>query len=329
MSKIAILGTGAWGTALANVLIENHHSVAMWGIEKKQVDDLKKQVNTTYYQNHQLSKKLTLTTLDINEIVQFAPQYVILAIPSIHIENVLKLFTKKFKSHPVYINVSKGFNQATKKTWSPTIEKIIHQYASGLVDLIGPSFAIEVFYHQPTIVNVVSTDLKLAKKVAKLFDNDYFKCVPIDDVVGAETISALKNVMAIASGILYAQHKSINTRSAILAQMAKEISLILQKLHGKLSTLYEYCGIGDIILTCTDNKSRNFCFGNLIATKGMKYASIQLKKTTVEGYWATKITYDIIQKYHLHAPIITNLYQIIFLKANPNLFLTKIFAQIK
>lgn len=329
MSKVAILGTGAWGTALANVLMENHHSVAMWGIDKKQINDLKNKKNTTYYAKDHLFAAPSLVTLDANEIVDFHPEYVIIAVPSIHIEEVLKNFAKKLSNKPIYINVAKGFNEKTKKTWSPTITSIITNKSKGLVDLIGPSFAIEVFHHQYTIVNVVAKDIKLAKKVAKLFINDYFKCVPITDVIGAESISALKNVMAIASGILYAQHTSINTRSAILAQMAKEISLILEKLGGKLNTLYEFCGIGDILLTCTDSKSRNFSFGNLIAKSGAKAAKAALKGNTFEGYWATKTAYEIITKYKLKAPIISNLYHILFDNADEKKFLINIFKSIQ
>ncbi len=329
MNKVAILGTGSWATALANVLLANNNQVALWGIDKSEIQDLKNKKNTHYFGNKLLVKKPNLVTDKVLDIVKFKPKYLIIAIPSIHIESVLNKFIDLLTIKPIIINVAKGFNEKTKTTWSSTINKIITNKSIGLVDLIGPSFAIEVFCRKPTIVNTVSENIELAKKVAKLFNNNFFKCVPINDIIGAETISALKNVMAIASGILYSQHASINTRSAILAQMAKEISYIVEKLGGKLNTLYQFCGIGDIFLTCTDNKSRNFSLGTMIASKGMKAMKTELSNRTYEGFWATKTAYEIINKYKLNAPIITNLYLILFKNADEKKFLIKIFDSLK
>ena len=170
---------------------------------------------------------------------------------------MLSKVTNKFTTKPIYINVAKGFNQKTLKTWSPTINQLIKGKARGLVTLIGPSFAEEVFKNKITIVNAVTDDLKIANETQKIFNTKYFKCIPIDDVKGAETISALKNVMAIGSGIMYAQHSSINTRSCILAQIAKEIFYILKVMGGKLETLYQFCGIGDIYLTAMNEIYNN------------------------------------------------------------------------
>ncbi len=329
IGRIAILGTGAWGTALASVLLNVGNSVAMWGISKEQLSDLKKQMNTTFFGNKKFNGKLSLVTNDIKKIAKFKPQFVIIAVPSIHIENVLLKVSPVIKSRPIYINVAKGFDPKTLNTWSHTIKKIIKNKSKGLVALIGPSFAVEVYYKNRTIVNVVSENINIAKQVKKIFDTDYFKCIPITDMSGAETISALKNVMAIASGILYSQHTSINTRSAILAQIAKEISYILKIVGGKQETLYQFCGIGDIYLTCTSEKSRNFSFGLAIGRLGNKQIKKIIKTKTVEGYWATKIAYEIIKKYKIQAPIIIHLYHILYKNADPKKFINNIIKAIK
>ncbi|WEK83111.1 MAG: NAD(P)-binding domain-containing protein [Mycoplasma sp.] len=329
MAKIAILGTGAWGTALANVLLTNSNNVFMWGIDQNEINDLKHGVNAKYYGQHKLINKLDVVGCNIHEVLQFNPDYVIIAVPSIHIENTIQLALKYLTNKPVFINVAKGFDQKTKKTWSITIEKLIKNKAKGLVTLIGPSFAIEVFNKEITIVNTVSKNKTLATKVAKIFQNNYFKCVAINDVIGAETISALKNVMAIGSGILYSQHTSINTRSAILAQMTKEISLIVKVLGGKTETVYQYCGIGDIFLTCTDSKSRNFSFGQAIGQKGFKQICKELKIHTVEGYWATQTAHEIIKKYKLHAPVIEHVYNVLYKNEDAKKFVYSIFKEVK
>lgn len=329
MSKIAFLGTGAWGTALANVLLENKHQVLMWGIDEQEIDDLNHQSNNKYYPNRKLNGNLICATQDLEKLTNFKPNYIVIAVPSIFIADTLKKLLPLLKNKPVFINVAKGFDKSTKKTWSLTINKLIANKSSGLVTLIGPSFAIEVFNKQITIVNVLSNNLAIAKKVGKLFTNSYFKCIPCNDVIGGETISALKNVMAIASGILFSQHTSINTRSAVLAQMTKEISEVVKALKGNIETVYQFCGVGDIILTCTDPKSRNFSFGLKVGKDGFNNIQKHLQNHTVEGYWATLTAYEIIKKHHLKAPIITHLYKILYKGANEKTFINDVFKSIK
>ena len=328
MARIAILGTGAWGTALANVLLSNKHHVAMWGVDQTQINDLKKQVNTQYYGNTKLVSSLKLVTKKSEDIINFKPEYVVIAVPSIHISSTLEMFANKFENTPIYINVAKGFDLKTKNTWSLSISKIIKNNSLGLVTLIGPSFATEVFNKNITVVNTVSDKIELAKKVGALFNTKFFKCVEITDVKGAETISAIKNIMAIGSGILYAQHNSINTRAAILAQIAKEVQSIVKIMGGEPSTLYQFCGIGDIFLTCTDSKSRNFSFGLEIGKFGFKNVKKVLKNNTVEGYWAAKVVYQIITAHSIKAPILTHIYKILYNNESETNFVQNIINEI-
>ena len=328
MARIAILGTGAWGTALANVLLSNKHHVAMWGVDQTQINDLKKQVNTQYYGNTKLVSSLKLVTKKSEDIINFKPEYVVIAVPSIHISSTLEMFANKFENTPIYINVAKGFDLKTKNTWSLSISKIIKNNSLGLVTLIGPSFATEVFNKNITVVNAVSDNIELAKKVGALFNTKFFKCVEITDVKGAETISAIKNIMAIGSGILYAQHNSINTRAAILAQIAKEVQSIVKIMGGEPSTLYQFCGIGDIFLTCTDSKSRNFSFGLEIGKFGFKNVKKVLKNNTVEGYWAAKVVYQIITSHGIKAPILTHIYKILYNNESETNFVQNIINEI-
>ena len=135
--------------------------------------------------------------------------------------------------------------------------------------------------------------------------------------------------MAIGSGIMYAQHSSINTRSCILAQIAKEIFYILKVMGGKLETLYQFCGIGDIYLTCTSKKSRNFSLGLTIGKKSYKKINKVVNANTIEGYWATKVAYEIIRKYKIDAPIISHLYSILYENENPENFVNNVVKEIK
>jgi glycerol-3-phosphate dehydrogenase (NAD(P)+) len=183
------------------------------------------------------------------------------------------------------------------------------------VTLSGPSFAKEAFYEYPTIVNTISNNLAIAKQVAHLFNSSYFKCVPLSDEIGGQILGAFKNVIAIAMGIIYHLYDSANTRAAMLSQGTKEILAIAKTLGGKVETLYEFCGIGDIYLTCTDIKSRNFLLGKMIVESGLNYALKHFTKT-VEGYNATEIAYDLVKKYKLVSPMIEEMYKILYKQVN-------------
>jgi glycerol-3-phosphate dehydrogenase (NAD(P)+) len=151
--------------------------------------------------------------------------------------------------------------------------------------------------------------------------------VEITDEIGAEILGALKNVMAIAMGIAYELHTSINTRAAMLAQGTKEIFNIMRLYHGQTETLMQFCGIGDIFLTCTDDKSRNFSFGKQVAKVGITQALKQNHKT-VEGYQTTATIYQFITKHKLNSPLFRVAFLVLFKHENPANFVKKIMANI-
>lgn len=326
MAKIAILGTGAWGTALGNILLKNNHEVLMYGIDKKEIKDLNKGLNTKYFGNQKLCKK-PIATLNEQDVINFHPSYVLIAVPSSFIESTIVKFATKITTKPIYINVAKGFNPKTNNIWSKSIKKIIKGYSKGFVSLLGPSFAIEVFNNEPTMINAVSSKAKTAKQVANLFNNKNFKLIVCTDEKGAEIVGSLKNVMAIALGLAYELHTSINTRAAMLAEATKEISLIVHALGGKYETINNFCGIGDIYLTCTDSKSRNFSFGKSIAQIGLK-KTLKNNSKTVEGYGATKIAYRIIRREKINAPVLNQIYKVLYNDENPVLFVKTVIKKI-
>jgi glycerol-3-phosphate dehydrogenase (NAD(P)+) len=173
------------------------------------------------------------------------------------------------------------------------------------------------------MVNTVSTSIPLTRMVSLLFNNSHFKCVEIKDEIGAEVIGALKNVMAIAMGISYQLHTSINTRAAMLAQSTKEISKLVNLYGGHAETITQFCGIGDIYLTCTDEKSRNFSFGKLVAQIGVNRA-LKLNKKTVEGYYAAKVISHVINSRKINLPILNEVYQILYEHKSPTQFVKNI-----
>ncbi len=326
MAKILIIGTGAWGTALSQVLLSNHHNVTMYGVDDKQIADLKQMYNRKCYGNVKLSYPITKLTSSLEDAMT-GSEYIIIAIPTEFINQMIDKMKTLISENVIIINVAKGLDPESENVWSKTFKSNLK--LRGYVTLIGPSFAYEVFHKQATIVNVVSSDIKIAHLTSLIFNNDYFLAVPLNDEIGAELSAALKNCLAIATGMMKTFHPSINTLSAILAQGAREISDIVSILGGKQASLLQYCGIGDIFLTCTDSQSRNYSFGQQVSKFGVKTALEKGKTQTVEGYKNVKIAYDIIVRNKLNAPLLVNLYNVLYQEGDPSKLIINVFKDIQ
>lgn len=288
MSKVLIIGTGAFGTALANVLLENNHTVNMYGINDDQMNDLEKGYNKEFFGNSKMCKKPTLVTTDFSKAVK-GVEYLVIALPSKYIEDTLIAHHKLIKKDVVIINSSKGIDPITGTNYFELIRRILPK--NKICAIAGPSFAKELFNKQHTIVNIICRDKKVGQKTADLFKRPYFKLTVCDDEIGASLFSALKNGLAVGSGILYAKGYSINTISAFITRGIQEITNFVVSEGGKIDTVTDYCAIGDIYLTCSSNKSRNFKLGQEIAKKGIKKA-LDENKLTVEGLKIIKDIHD-------------------------------------
>ncbi len=289
-NNIAVLGTGAWGTALANVLALSKNNVIMWGIDEKEVLDINKGYNKRYF-NTKLSKNIK-ATLDLNEALKDV-RYVLIAIPSKYLKGLLYSIVNELKNKPIFINVSKGLDPETNNPLMETLKSILKNKVSGVASLIGPSFANEVINKKPTIINCVCNDQKISKEIISLFNCKFFKVKPVEDEIGSEFCGALKNLLAIGVGIAHQNHNSINTISALLTMGINEIKEIIKSKKGNPETILDLCGIGDIFLTCTSKQSRNFSFGISLYKYGLE-KTLEKNKNTVEGYSVYKIVENII-----------------------------------
>ncbi|MGL4950225.1 MAG: NAD(P)H-dependent glycerol-3-phosphate dehydrogenase [Mycoplasma sp.] len=323
MSKILVVGTGAWGTTLANVLLENKHHVNMFGVDKRQLEDLNKGYNKEFFRNAKLSSIPKIVTDDF-ELASKGVEYILLSIPSKHIENILTEYKKYISPKVIIINSSKGIDQKTGQNYFELIKKILP--SNKITSIVGPSFAIEVFHNQNTIVNIVSEEIEVAKKVGELFNNKYFKTKPVSDIIGTSIFSALKNGLAVCCGVLYGLNCSINTISAVIALGVREIIQYVELEGGDPKTISEYCAIGDIYLTCSDEKSRNFRFGELIAKLGVQQA-IDENTYTVEGLEIIKDIHKVIKDKNEFI-LFNLLYKLVTKKIDPNNFVKKLWSSI-
>jgi len=312
MKKVLFIGTGAWATALADVLLHNKCYVMMYGIDKKEMSELRQGFNSRCFGHKKMVKKPNIVSNDLVSLLKEKPDYVILAIPSNILMGVVEKIKPLLVNRPIFINVAKGFNLKTNNPISMDIKRQLKGHISGFVSLMGPSFSTEVFNRERTIINVVGSDKPTALKVANLFKTNYFKCSYEKNEVSAEYCAAFKNVMAIACGLTFALHLSINTRAAIFTQSVKEIGVILNKKGLSTKPLFNFCGVGDIFLTCTDEQSRNFQFGKMVAKYGAKKA-LAMNKATVEGLYALSIAKAIVKEEKISkSPVICALYDVIY-----------------
>lgn len=300
--KICVLGSGAWGTALSCCLSKNKNKVVIWGINENEINDINNGYNKKYFGDKKLFARFE-ATLDLNAALKDA-RYILIAVPSNVIISVIKeLKLVLNKNTPLtFINVAKGLDSNTDDVWSKSIKKELKRFDFDLVSLVGPSFAVDVFDQKPTVVNVSSKRLEVSRRVSELFNSNFFKAIPIADEIGVQVLSALKNLLAIGVGIAQENHNSINTISAMLTEGIMEMQVIAKKMGSKSKTILQFCGIGDIFLTCTSDKSRNFTFGKEIFRNGLQ-KTIKNNKTTVEGYKVYKIVSQILNKYKLDTPV--------------------------
>lgn len=325
--KIAILGTGAWATALGCCLSKNNYEVHMWGIDKKEVNDINSGFNKKYFGEAKLFSSLS-ATIDFYDAIKNS-KVILIAVPSNAIEDVVKKLKPHFnkKTNYLLINTSKGLNDKTCTVWTQTIKHIFKGYQVDCCTLSGPSFALDVFNQQPTIVNLITRKQKVYTDVKSMFDNDFFKVTWLKDDKGAQIFSSLKNLLAIGIGIVDKHYNSNNTNAAFITKGINEIQTIVKIMRGNSKTVLSYCGIGDVFLTCSSTKSRNFSFGQQVYELGIE-KTLKMNKSTVEGYKNYGMVEFIINKYELNLPLFSTLIKVLKNELEPQNFVSEVFKQI-
>lgn len=314
--KTAVLGTGSWGTALAQVLADNGNDVILWGVNPEQVEDINVHHRNSAYYDDPIHPSLKAST-DLACIQD--TDVLLAAVPTIALEDVLTK-ASAYVNHPVIvINVAKGFHPVTHDRLSVVIRKIMpEEKLKAVVSLIGPSHAEEVIKRLLTAVNAVSDNEEVAKSIQELFSNSYFRVYRNTDVIGAEIGVALKNVMAIASGILEGAGQGDNARAALMTRGLAEMERYGVAQGAKKETFLGLDGVGDLIVTCTSRLSRNFMAGYEIGQEGSAENFFKNNKKTVEGVFACKVVYEEALKQHIDMPITTAVYKILYENLSPS-----------
>ncbi len=304
--KIAVLGGGAWGTAVASVLADNGHDVFLWCYEEAVVHAIKTECcNTTYLPGVKLAKNIHPTTC-LKETLIDAP-LVFEAIPVPFLRHTLIQARHYYASHQSWIVLSKGLEQQTLALPLHIVKDVFGESVQAAV-LMGPSFAHDVVKKQCTAVNVAGTSEHVVKAVQQAIQTDYFLVKPLDDVVGMQWCAVLKNCITVGVGILDGLGYGDNTKIFFLVQVLQEVQQVLQRAGGNPTTLYSLAGIGDLMLTALGSQSRNLKAGKLKA-QGADDAQVkEVLGHLPEGFHALISVHAWLVQHQVHAPLLHAIY---------------------
>ena len=317
MDKILVIGGGSWGTAFANYLaLIKEYTVKMWIREPEVIESIrKKHENHIFLPGIKLSPYL-IPTADLEGETEKA-DIIIFAVPSKYIRNTFNQL-KGIIENKWIVNLSKGFESTSLKTISQLAVEILGEdIVQHWVTISGPSFARELASNYPTVVVASSKNQEILKKIQEDFSSNVLRIYRTDDLIGIEVAGSIKNVMAIASGIITGCGFGYNTTASLVTRASMEISRFGLQLGARPETFWGLAGIGDLMLTCFGPLSRNFQLGERIA-KGETLEQIEKSSAMVaEGVETTRAIKKLADQLHIEMPIANEVYQILFNQKAP------------
>ncbi|RJR52667.1 MAG: NAD(P)-dependent glycerol-3-phosphate dehydrogenase [Desulfobacteraceae bacterium] len=317
IERIGVIGAGAWGTTLANALARKGHDVALWVREEevhRQI--LSQRMNRSFLDGIDLSPGLK--PVRIFEEAVSGRELVLMAVPSHVFREVLQGVRLHLHPGATVLSLAKGIENDTLMTMSQVAETLLTgksrpQFAA----LGGPSFAREVSLRRPTVVTIACADLSRAQELQVLFADDFFRVYTTDDLIGVELCGALKNVFAIAAGISDGLDLGTNTRAALITRGLAEMTRLGISLGARPATFAGLAGMGDLVLTCTGDLSRNRTVGLQIG-RGMRLEQIVKGVNTVaEGVRTTLSARNLALKTGVQMPIVEQVYRVLYEGKDP------------
>ncbi|MBE6023648.1 MAG: NAD(P)H-dependent glycerol-3-phosphate dehydrogenase [Cellulosilyticum sp.] len=310
MKKIAVIGAGSWGLALGLLLHEKNNEVIFWCYKEQEKDMI---LQCREHKRCLPGIKIPIEikfTCDLKEALTDV-DVAILAVPSKAIRETARKMKSNIAANTIVVNVSKGIEDGTLLCLAEVIEE---ELGNSVVVLSGPSHAEEVARHIPTTVTVSSSQMNKAYEIQELFMNQYFRVYTNDDLIGVELGGALKNVIALAAGIVEGMGYGDNTKAALITRGIAEMTRLGVAMGGKASTFSGLTGIGDLVVTCTSGHSRNRRAGELVGQGLTIEEAMERVNMVVEGVPTTKAAYGLMQKYQVEMPILNAIYSVLFEK---------------
>jgi len=312
--QVAVLGAGSWGTALAILLCRNGHRVALWGHETEPMAELARdRENHRFLPGFSLSAEIEPTS-SLGHALADASACLIV-VPSHAFAEVVGRLPRHLPPHAGVAWATKGLDPATGGLLHSAARKVLPNASLAVVS--GPSFAQEVARGLPTAVTVASDDADFAARIAALLHGDRFRAYTSPDLVGVEVCGAAKNVLAIATGIADGLGFGANTRAALITRGLAELIRLGRALGGRPETFMGLAGVGDLVLTCTDNQSRNRRLGLALA-RGLGVAEAKSEiGQEVEGVVTCRSVHALARGLGIEMPISDQVYRVLFESVSP------------
>lgn len=307
--RTTVIGAGAWGTALANLLAENGHEVLLWAYEP----DVAESVNT-HLENRRflagvpLHRGLRATT--VLETACSGTEFVVYASPSHVLRQVAAQAARAVPAGVPLVVATKGIERERLALMTDVVAE--ETPGRPIVALSGPSFAAEVANHLPTAIVAASTDLEAARLAQTTLSTSAFRVYTQRDVTGVELGGALKNVMAVATGISDGLQLGFNARAALITRGLAEMTRLGVKLGAEAATFAGLAGIGDLVLTCTGSLSRNRSVGIEIGRGATLHEVLQGRETVAEGVATTESALALAQRHAVEMPIVQAVHRVLF-----------------
>ena len=317
--KIGLFGTGAYGLALSSILVNNKHEVTMWTkFEDEKNSLLENKGNDNLLPGYRLDESIKVTN-SVEECIQ-GKDLLIIAIPAAFVDGLCKEMEQFIDGNHILI-ATKGIEQGTGLFMNQVVEKYLN--TTNIAVISGPTFAIDLVSKMPAGLSLASKSPETIISVKQALQNDYIKLRDTDDIVGVEICGSIKNVIALSAGMLDGLKANETTKAMLIAEAMHDMEAILDAFNCNKRTVLSYAGVGDLLLTCTSTKSRNFSFGKLVGEKPAREEIDEFLKTkTVEGYYTLESIYQLLRDKEVTIPIIDLIYEIAVCGKNPELLLT-------
>jgi len=318
--KVTILGTGAYGIALALMFNENNCDITMWTKFEHEKAALKKdREHKQVLPKVKIPKAIKFTT-DMAEAVK-EKEIILIAVPAHAVDNIVNELKKYYQPSQHIIIASKGIENDT--CLFPYDIVINNIKTSHIAVISGPSFAVDIAQKVPIGLSLATRSIE-TERVAKLsLQNEYLKLRTTDDFLGVSICGSIKNVIAVASGMLAGMKLPESTMAMLITESLHDIKELIHALGGQKKTILSFAGFGDLLLTCTSAKSRNFRYGYMLgARESQAVIDDYVNNTTIEGLYTLTSIYQLVKNKNVDMPIIDLIYDIVFNQADPAL-LTK------
>ena len=312
--KISVIGTGIYGLAIANSLAKKDNKIVMWTEKEKIAKEFKETKKIASIIDVAIPKNITVST-DMSAVLANS-DLIYMVTASKYVNSVCDRMQEFYDKRVPICIATKGIEESSEELLSNIVAKKLKTKHIAVIS--GPTFAVDILHDEPVALALGSSSLKAKNLVLKTLPNEHLKLRPTKDMIGIQICGSVKNVIAIAAGIVSGLGYSESTRSFLINESLHDIKDIITYLGGNPKTILSFAGVGDLMLTCSSTKSRNFSFGYVIgSTKDAKKIKEYLINNTVEGYYTLDTIYRLLKKRKITIKLINVIYDIVYHDNSP------------